>query len=361
MSVNILEIAKGALSGDALDSLSGLLGEDRTKTQSALDGALPAILGGLMQGVSTPEGAREYGQMADDADPGMFSNIAGMVSGNSGALLAIGAPLLLKMFGAKQDGMLATVARLAGIGGGTAGTLMKVVAPLIMSLLGSKKKELSLNTDQFASMMMDQRQHVAAAMPAEVSQSMNFGAFLNELDEPSARDVAPVAANDPVGTAAQSVSNAAQSVSNTAADVPKPGGGMLMKLIPLALIAALGYFGYTQFAGGPDVPDAAQMEATTSGISTLTDTVGGVTSSLSGITDVESAQTAAESITAATGTLEGLNLDSMGEAGKAQVTGMLGGLVGGIESALETAYKIPGVQAVIEPAIGPFLEKLRGL
>jgi len=51
----------------------------------------------------------------------------------------------------------------------------------------------------------------------------------------------------------------------------------------------------------------------------------------------------------------------MGSAGKEQVTGMLGGLVGGIETALETAYKIPGVQEVIEPAIGPFIEKLKGL
>jgi len=351
MSVNILEIAKGALSGDALDSLSGLLGEDRTKTQTALDGALPAILGGLMQGVSTPEGAREYGQMADDADPSLFSNIAGMVSGNSGALLAIGAPLLLKLFGAKQDGLLGTIAKLAGVGGGTAGTLMKVVAPLIMSLLGSKKKELGLNTDQFASLMMDQRQHVAAAMPAEVSQTMNFGSFLNDLDEPTAVDIAPAA------TAA--VQNTVNTATTHANDTVKAGGsGMLMKLLPLALIAAIAYFGYTQFAGGPD---ATQIEATQTGISTLKDTVGGVTSSLTGITDLDSAKTAAESITAATGKLDGLNLDAMGDVGKAQVTGMLGGLVGGIEAALETAYKIPGVQAVIEPAVGPFLEKLRGL
>ena len=352
MTVNILEMATGALGGDVLENLSALLGEDRTKTQSAVDGALPAILGGLMQGASTPQGAAEYSQMADEADTGMLGNIAGMISGNSGMLLSLGAPLLLKMFGARQDGLISTIARLAGIGGGSAGTLLKVVAPLVMSMLGSKKKELSLNTDQFASMLMDQRQHVSAVMPAEISQSMNFGAFLNAQDEPSAADVEAPASITPTEAA-----NTAQAT-HVDVEEPRGGGGMLSKLLPLALIAAIGYFGYTYFAGGPD---ATQIEATQTGISTLTDTVGGVTSSLGGIIDVESAQDAVESITAATSKLDGIDLESMGSAGKEQVTGMLGGLVGGIEGALETAYKIPGVQDIIEPAIGPFMEKLKGL
>lgn len=355
MSVNILEMAQSALGGDVLDNLSGLLGEDKTKTQSAMDGALPAILGGLMQGASTSQGAAEYSQLADEADTGLLGNISGMISGNSGTLLALGAPLLLKMFGGRQDGLISTIARLAGIGGGSAGTLLKVVAPLVMSMLGSKKKELNLNTDQFASMLMDQKQHVSAAMPADISQSLNFGAFLNAQDEPSAGDVASIAPSTHATTSA--ATNTAQA-SHAPAEQPSPGGGMLKKLLPLALIAVLGYFGYTQFAGGPD---ATQIEATQSGISTLTDTVGGVTSSLGEITDVESAKGAVESITAATGALDGIDLDSMGSAGKEQVTGMLGGLVGGIETALETAYKIPGVQEVIEPAIGPFIEKLKGL
>lgn len=354
MSVNILEMAKDALGGEVLGNLSGLLGEDRTKTQAAMDGALPAILGGLMQGASTPQGAAEYSQMADEADTGMLSNIAGMVSGNSGTLLALGAPLLLKMFGGRQDGLISTIARLAGIGGGSAGTLLKVVAPLIMSMLGSKKKELSLNTDQFASMLMDQRQHVSAAMPADISQSMNFGAFLNAQDEPSAGNVAPATAGTPQ-TAATTTS---QATHTSVAEPQGGGGGLLTKLLPLALIAAIGYFGYTYFAGGPD---ATQIEATQTGISTLQETVGGVTSSLGGITDVASAEGAVGSITAATDKLGGIDLESMGDAGKEQVTGMLGGLVGGVKTALETAYKIPGVQDVIEPAIGPFLEKLEGL
>ena len=181
---------------------------------------------------------------------------------------------------------------------------------------------------------------------------MNFGAFLNAQDEPSAADVEAPASITPTEAA-----NTAQATHVDVAE-PRGGGGMLSKLLPLALIAAIGYFGYTYFAGGPD---ATQIEATQTGISTLTDTVGGVTSSLGGIIDVESAQDAVESITAATSKLDGIDLESMGSAGKEQVTGMLGGLVGGIEGALETAYKIPGVQDIIEPAIGPFMEKLKGL
>lgn len=344
MSVNILELAKSAMGGGVLDQLGGLLGEDRANTQSALDAGLPAILGGLMQGVSTPQGANEYSRMADEADTGLLDNIGGLISGNSGALLAIGAPLLLKLFGGKQDGLIGTLARVAGVGQGSAGTLLKVVAPILMSLLGSKKKELNLNTDQFASMLMDQKQHVASAMPAEISQSLGFGEFLGNEAAPAAAAVQQAASTMPAN------------------DLGTPGGGgLLKKLLPLAIVAVLGYIGYTQFFAGDAAPSMEQAEATKTGMTELSKTVGGVTSSISGITDVESAKTAAESITAATGALDGIDVGAMGEAGKTQVTGMMGGLIGGIEKALETAYKIPGVQDVIEPAIGPFLDKLRGL
>ncbi len=350
MSANILEMAKGALGGSVLDQLGGLLGEGREGTQSALDGALPAILGGMMQSASAPGGAETLSRMADESDSGMLDDIGGLLSNNSGMLMTLGAPLLAMLFGGKQDGLVASIARLAGIRGGSAGMLLKVVAPLVMSMLGKKKKELSLNTDQFKSMLMDQREHVASAMPADVSQSLGFGSFLNAHSEPSVDDVSPT------GNAATSSSIGGNGSPEPAANTN--GGGFLKKLLPVAVIAALGYFGYTQFASGPDT---SQIEATQSGVSAIQSTVGNVTSSLSGITDVESAKAAAEQITSATGTLDGIDMDAMGDAGKTQVTGMLGGLVGGIEKALETAYAIPGVQAVIEPAVTPFLEKLRGL
>lgn len=337
MSVNILELAKSALGGSVMDQLGGLLGEDRGKTQSALDGVLPAILGGMMQSASTPAGAGTLAGMADQADGGLLDDIGGLISNNSGMLMTLGAPLLSMLFGAKQDGLIATIARVAGIGGGSAGTLLKVVAPLVMSMLGNKKKELNLNTDQFASMLMDQKQHVASAMPPEVSQTLNFGEFMNSPASPAPHAAAVQPAND----------------------VSAPsGGGMLKKLLPLAIIALLGYIGYTQFFAGPSTE---QMQATQSGVAQIQESVGNVTSSISGITDVESAQEAVGSIEAATGALDGINLDSMGEAGKTQVVGMLGTLIAGIESALETAYKIPGVKDVIEPAITPFLDKLRGM
>jgi len=350
MSVNILEMAKGALGGPVLDQLGGLLGESSTGTQSALDSVLPSILGGMMQSASTPEGAASLSQMADEADSGLLDNIGGLISNNSSMLTTLGVPLLGMLFGGKQSGLVSTIARLAGIRGGSVGTLLQVAAPLIMSMLGKKKKELSLNTDQFRSMLMDQKDHVSGAMHDEVSQSLGFGSFLNAQAEPSAADIAPIHDTSTVASNGQTT-QPAPAAENTG------GGGFLKKLLPLAVVAALGYVGYTQFSG----PSTTQIEATQSGIAAIKDSVGSVTSSLSGISDVESAQAAAESITAATGSLDNINLDGMGDAGKQQVTGMLGGLVGSVESALETAYKIPGVQAVIEPAIAPFLEKLRGL
>ena len=48
MAVNLLELSKSAISPDIISKLSGLLGDDTIKIQSAVKNTLPAILGSLM-------------------------------------------------------------------------------------------------------------------------------------------------------------------------------------------------------------------------------------------------------------------------------------------------------------------------
>lgn len=346
MSVNLLSMAQNAIGGPIMDQVSGMLGEDRGKTESAIGASLPAILGGLMQTAATPNGSREIARMADEADGGILDNLGDMLSNNSGALLSIGGPLLAMLFGGKQDGLISTIARMAGIGGGSAGSLLKLLAPVVMSLLGRQKSEQNLDEGGLRSLLMDQREHVAGAMPAEVSSTLNFGDFLDEQTR-SAETVQPQSHAQPVSTAPHSTPDA-------------PGGGGMMRwLLPLVILAGLAYFAYSYFGG-----DSAQMEQTqaTAEMSTkLTDTLGGVATSISGITDEESARSAVETITSATETVEGMNLEGLEGTAKTAISGVVGPIVETIRGALEKVYEIPGVKGIVEPAITPLLAKLEGL
>lgn len=339
MSVNLLSMAQNAIGGPIMDQIGGILGEDRAKTESAIGGSLPAILGGLMQGMSSPGSSREITRMADEADGGILDNLGSMLGNNSGALLSIGGPLLAMLFGGKQDGLIATIARMAGVGSGSAGSLLKLLAPVVMSLLGRQKREQNLDEGGLRTFLMDQREHVSGAMPAEVSDAIGFGDFLNQ-DTRSAETVRPAAASH---------------------SAPEASGGGIMKwLLPLAVIAGLAYLAFS-YLGGPDPKMMDQAGISTEMTTKLNDTLGGVATSITGITDEASAKTAVDKITSATEAVDGMGLDKLEGTAKTAVSGIVGPIVATIKGALEKVYAIPGVKGIVEPAITPLLAKLEGL
>ena len=59
MAVNLLELSKSAISPEIISKLSEILGDDSSKTQSAVKYTLPAILGSLISKTSTDSGASD--------------------------------------------------------------------------------------------------------------------------------------------------------------------------------------------------------------------------------------------------------------------------------------------------------------
>ena len=56
MAVNLLDLAKSYLTNSVVGQVSTMLGENQQNTQKAFDGALPAILSGLVQKSAEPGG-----------------------------------------------------------------------------------------------------------------------------------------------------------------------------------------------------------------------------------------------------------------------------------------------------------------
>ena len=96
-SLNLIELAKGYLTGDFKNKLSSLLGESRERTESGLNAAVPGFLSGLDSTASTPDGARRLSSAVDNADEGILSNIGSMFG--MGSLSDIGTGPLQSILG----------------------------------------------------------------------------------------------------------------------------------------------------------------------------------------------------------------------------------------------------------------------
>ena len=366
MSINLMEMVKGAIGDQVVKQMGGILGESEDKTSSALNSAIPAILGGLMKKASTPSGAGDLFSSLDDHDGGILDNLGDVLSGGGQtSMLESGGGILKMLFGASQSGIVGTLAKLAGIGTGSAGSLLSMLAPIIMGILGRQRKKQGWDLSSFTDVLMSQKSHLASSLPSELSDQLGVANML--------------------GGAQQAVNQATTTAGNAMRDAGKGGGGLAKLLLPLILVGGLGFLAYNFFLkGGVEVPELSDAgpelsipnvslpdipELSIPGLpdgmadlpGKLSTTFDGLTSAVSGITDEASATSAVSSIQDAAGQLSGFGLDQLPSAAKSSVSTAISPLIETLKAAVEKAYAIPGVRGILEPALAPIMSIVDGL
>jgi len=73
---------------------------------------------------------------------------------------------LSSVFGQNLPGVTDRIANFAGIGGSSASSLLSVAAPLVLGYIGRLMRSENLNVAGLANLFHDERDHLAAAMPA---------------------------------------------------------------------------------------------------------------------------------------------------------------------------------------------------
>lgn len=330
MSVDLMGLIRGAVGKEVLGPLSGVLGTDEETTSRAFEGALPAILGGVIQKASTPRGAEDIFREVEQQDDSILGSLPDILSGGGGDLISRGTGLLSTIFGSKLAMLLPLLAKLFGLDKGKIGTLLGVVGPIIMSVLSKQKAASGFDAAGLASMLESNREQVDRAMPAEIKQELGFS-----QSTPSARP----AASD---------------------------SGSPSWLYPLLAAAVVGFLAWTFWPKGdidaPEMPgiDGVEMPTVESLSTKATDSLSELTAAISGIDSEASATSALDKINAARETFNNLGVDKLPEAAQSKFGGIVQPLLEKLKSALEAAYAIPGVQAILEPKIGPLMETLEG-
>lgn len=172
--INVIDLVKSQAGKMLVNEASKFLGESSTKTQTAVDAALPSILTGLLgNATSGSGGASMIFDMikSQGLDGSMLSNLSGMFSGgqNTVNMLDQGNGLLSSLMGDKVGGVVDLIADFAGIKNTSAGSLLRMAAPLVMSVIGKQVASKGMNASGLMDMLKGQSGFIKAALPAGFS------------------------------------------------------------------------------------------------------------------------------------------------------------------------------------------------
>lgn len=140
----------------ATDQIASQVGADSSIVNTAIQYALPAILGGLANNAATPQGAESLNAALDNdhSDGGVLGNLgglAGMIFGGQEQAppprQADAGGILGHILGGSQGAVVQDVSQKSGLGMGQVAQIIMMLAPIVMSYLGQQKQQQNVGAD----------------------------------------------------------------------------------------------------------------------------------------------------------------------------------------------------------------------
>ena len=207
--MSLLDMVQQQLGGGAVDNIAQQIGADPQQTRSAIDMALPVLMGGLAQNAERPEGAESLNRALDDhtgtldqvsgflgglgggggAGGGLgglgglvnamggaqggggasMGGLGGMMGGGQqggglggalGGLLggAVGGKILGHILGGKRPQAETAIAQKSGLDSQQVARLLMMLAPIVMGVLAKRKQQAQLDTGSLQGELQQTRQ-----------------------------------------------------------------------------------------------------------------------------------------------------------------------------------------------------------
>src|SRR5262245_32149871 len=183
MAINLIAQMMNEFRGDTLNSIASAVGETPERTQTAMGGVIPALIGGLANSTSTSDQANSLLNTikANRLDTGPFSDVSSAVRAPGGinSLINMGRPLLDSLLGGRAGGITDWVSSLSGINRSSSSSLLGLALPLVLGQIGKRVLNSGGSASSLMSLLGDQRQFLQDA-PAGLSSI---------LGEPATRSV----------------------------------------------------------------------------------------------------------------------------------------------------------------------------
>lgn len=382
-----MDLVKTAISSSGVaDQIGSAVGLDKSKTNSAIDAAIPVLLSGLMKKASTPSGASELSNIfkKQDAEPSILDNLGSLVSGGaSSKLLGMGSSLLPMLLGSSQASIVSVLMKLLGIGDKGVLGLLGSLAPIVMGVVGKQAKSAGgFDPGVLTNLLGGQSNFLSSALPNELKGVMG----LADLGKQASETVNNAARNTTRETTTRERAYVAPAPA-------APASNPLSWLLPLLALAGLGFLGYTFMSGSkkeevkkPITSAPNAVPATAPAIKPAPDSVAaplelpklelpggmsiedlqkklagsfdGITTTLGSITDVDTAKGAVSKLEEAAKAYADLGMDKMPAAATGTLAPFIKPYFEKVGGLLNTLYLIPGVKEIIEPVLGPMVQSV---
>ncbi|HEY8560723.1 MAG TPA: DUF937 domain-containing protein [Pyrinomonadaceae bacterium] len=150
----------------AVDQISQTVNAEPNVVNSAIQMALPALINGLANNASTPQGAESLNSALNQHDGGILENMGGLGS-LAGAILGGGQPaspqlnaggILGHILGGNQGQVTQQISNQSGLNMGQVAQIMMILAPLVMGYLGRQKQQNNLDAGGISDILGQQQQ-----------------------------------------------------------------------------------------------------------------------------------------------------------------------------------------------------------
>lgn len=362
MAANLTSVVMNFLTPDIMEKIGSYVGLDRAATQKAAGGAVPALLAGLSDLVSTPAGAGQLSRAMAQQQGGGLTDLL-RTAGPQG-LAETGSSMLSGLFGGRTlDTMSQAVGRFAGLGESGGRTFLSLLGPIVLGALGSQQRAAGLDAGGLAGLLRSQKDQITSSIPPGLADQLGAAGLIDNAEEGLRRGEPEV------------VETTAADRTRTYTRETTPSSPQWPYWLAAALV--LGGLGW-HFLQRPyqdtvarDVP--ARTDTGTVGLAPAALTVDGVNlenqfnssidalkSALPGITDAAGAQAALPKINQVTAQLDdlGTRATKLSPEGRSALAKMMVGARPGLDQMVDKAMGIPGVASVARTAIDGLKAKM---
>jgi hypothetical protein len=376
MATNLVSAVMEFLTPDMIARIASALGLDRSVAQKAVGGAVPALLAGLADIASAPNGARQLSSTLAQQPAGSLDSLKSIIGGSSqNALAESGSSMLSGLFGGGTlDTLAQSIGKFAGIDGGCSKSLLGLLGPVVLGMLGQHQRGAALDANGLASLLNSQKDRIAAAIPSGLADQLSAAGLIDKAGGAVRSGIAAASAAGSRTAAAseRTVAGASQAAYATTSAIPAQWPYWLGALV---VLAGLAWFVLGRQAGETvaELPRPAATQAATgtvgmapsdltiSGVnlaSQVNSSVGTLKSVLPTITDATSAEAALPKLREATTQLSDVSnlATKLTPEGKSALAKLIAAATPTINQMCDKVLATPGVGNIAKPAI----DELRG-
>lgn len=170
--MGLFDMLTSQLNGNAIQQLSNQLGADTGRVGTALQAALPMLLGALERQTRSEAGAEAlHTSLNREHDGTLLDNVAGFFSQPP---TAGDTQLVDNLLGERRQAAEQAIGQASGLQGNAVGTLLSNIAPVLMGLLGQQTRSGGLGISALSGLLGQETQQLQSQQPAAMGLVNKF-------------------------------------------------------------------------------------------------------------------------------------------------------------------------------------------